>query len=320
MQVGIIGINHRLADLKLRELLAKACERRFKTVIYPNHTSLLLSTCNRTEIYFSSADLADTHSNILDVLRQEVLEPFDTQLYSFFGLDCFTHLSKVTAGLDSACVAETEIQGQVKNAYEWGRFNQKLPSDLHYLFQKSLAIGKHVRSSLHIPSGLPTFEDALYEMALQHLPQIHSARVLFVGASAINKNLINFFKSKNHNLSLYSKSKQNLSIPLIQNLSEWESFDAIIFGSKSTDYLIKEAPSSHKLVFDLSVPRNVDPSLSSLTLYNIDDVQRHLISSRQTLEHLLEEGQSIIHTLSKRHFELYQNKIEYKLKIAAMIA
>lgn len=319
MQVGIIGINHRLADLKLRELLAKGCERRFKTVIYPSLTALLLSTCNRTEIYFSSEDLAETHSHILDVLRQEVTETFDTQLYSFFGLDCFTHLSKVTAGLDSACIAETEIQGQVKNAYEWGRFHQKLPSDLHFLFQKSLAIGKHVRSSLHIPSGLPTFEDALYEMALEHHPGLANARVLFVGASAINKTLITYFKTKNLNLYLYSKSKQNLNVPLIQHLSEWESFDVIIFGSKSTDYLIKEARKSHKLVFDLSVPRNVDPHLP-LKLFNIDDVQRHLISRRQTLEHLLEEGQMLIHTLSKRHFDLYQNKIENKLKIAAMIA
>ena len=117
----MLGINHKLADLKLRELLAKASQRRFGAGIstHGSHHFILLSTCNRTEIYFCSDDLAATHTYLLSILRNEVDEEFDQKLYSYFGRDCFHHLARVTAGLDSAIVAETEIQGQVKKAYEF---------------------------------------------------------------------------------------------------------------------------------------------------------------------------------------------------------
>src|SRR5262249_51645888 len=120
MRIGVVGINHKLADLKLRETLAKACQRRFGPgqSTHGSHTFILLSTCNRTEVYFSSEDLAQSHSYFLSILNQEVDEDFDQKLYSYFGKDCFLHLSRVTSGLDSAIVAETEIQGQVKSAYE----------------------------------------------------------------------------------------------------------------------------------------------------------------------------------------------------------
>ncbi len=322
MQVGVIGINHKLADLKLRELLAKACEKRFRSILYPNYYHILLSTCNRTEIYFSSSDLSGTHSLILEVLRDEVEEDFDHQLYSFFGHDCFNHLSKVTAGLDSACVAETEIQGQVKNAYEQTK-NSSLSFDLHFLFQKSLGIGKQVRSNLNIPKGIPDFEDAVYEIAIQHLPDIRQAKILFVGASTINRKLMDHFSSKQlTQVFVYSKSRQTCQAFIEERLDQWENYDLVIFGSKSTNYLIDTANfSSQKLVFDLSVPRNVDPRLAmTLTLYNIDDVHQHLNIRRDKLNYLLKEADLLIETLTKRHFEIFQQKQDMKLKQTALIA
>src|SRR5262249_9126270 len=139
MRVGVVGINHRLADLKLREMLAKACQRRFGPAYYTpgEHTFVLLSTCNRTEVYFSSEELASTHTNLLKILRNDVNQEFDQKLYSFFGYDCFLHLSRVASGLDSASVLETEIQGQVKAAYENATDCISLPGDVHFLFQKS---------------------------------------------------------------------------------------------------------------------------------------------------------------------------------------
>lgn len=323
MQVGLIGINHKLADLKLREILAKACDKRFSSIPYSDFQHILLSTCNRTEIYFSSSDLAETHIKILQILRQEVSESFDKQLYSFFGLDCFIHLSKVTAGLDSACIAETEIQGQVKNTYEKNRIENKLCFDLHYLFQKSLAIGKQVRSSLNIPQGLPDFEDALFEIAASHVPDIRLSNILFVGASTINKKIVSFLEKKNlSKLSLYSRSKQKWGIKTENNLENWVDYDIVIFGSNGQNYIISSAPkNAPKLIFDLSVPRNVDPILSlCTTLYNIDDVQSDLCIKRQNLYTLLAEGSELIHELTRRHLDLFQQKYENKLKIAAMIA
>src|SRR5580704_12720984 len=101
MRVGVVGINYKLADVKLREELARACHRCFSfgQNIHTKHTFILLSTCNRTEVYFHSEDLPEAHSCLLSILRSEVDEDFDQKLYSYFGPDCFLHLCRVTAGL-----------------------------------------------------------------------------------------------------------------------------------------------------------------------------------------------------------------------------
>src|SRR6185295_5000201 len=112
MTIGVFGINHKQADVTLREKLSNAFQRHF-SINSPIRNSVLIATCNRVELYFSGDDLAEIHQSIIALLRQEVSEEFEQKCYSFFGKDCFWHLAKVTAGLDSAIVAETEIQGQV---------------------------------------------------------------------------------------------------------------------------------------------------------------------------------------------------------------
>ena len=82
MKVGVLGINHKLASLDLREVLAKICQRRLHPAqsTHGDHSFVLLSTCNRTEVYFSSNDLAETHSYLLNILRNDVDEDFDQKL------------------------------------------------------------------------------------------------------------------------------------------------------------------------------------------------------------------------------------------------
>jgi len=151
MRIGLVGINHKLASLSLRESLAKAFRKCFGN----SHPFILLLTCNRIELYFSSPDLAATHTAILSALKKETSCECDQKLYSFFGMECFLHLAKVTAGFDSAIMAETEIQGQVKQAYEEALKSKKLPSELHFLFQKSLHISKLCRSKYDLGRGMP---------------------------------------------------------------------------------------------------------------------------------------------------------------------
>ena len=105
-------------------------------------------------------NLAATHTYLLSILRVEVEEEFDHKLYSYFGVDCFSHLTRVTLGLDSAIIGETEIQGQVKLAYENTSDYHPLPEALHFLFQKSLGISKKLRSELQLGRGMPNLEHA----------------------------------------------------------------------------------------------------------------------------------------------------------------
>ncbi len=329
MQVGVIGINHKLADLVLREELAKACHRLFSMgQSHEGHHFILLSTCNRTEIYFNSQDLVEAHSYLLALLRHEIQDNFDQKLYSYFGYDCFLHLCRVTAGLDSAVIVETEIQGQVKVAYENAVQYGKLPFELHYLFQNALRVGKKVRSELIIKPGLPGLEHSIFQTGLYHFEFPHRSNVLCVGASDINKKVISFLRAKRfENITLCNRTSSHAEdivkrekIQFLDwiHMSCWHEFDWIIFGTKSPGCLItqKHLPEniSRKLIIDLCVPRNVDPIIGNdprITLLNIDQLNRKLKGRRKKLSESLDKAELMVTEAAKQKvlsFHFKQNR------------
>ncbi len=340
MRIGVVGINHKLADLALRERLAKACQRRFSSgsSMHGTHAFVLLSTCNRTEVYFCSDDLTNTHSYLLAILRNDVDQEFDQKLYSYFGYDCFMHLSRVTSGLDSAIVAETEIQGQVKTAYENACTFKTLPFDMHYLFQKALKIGKQVRSSLPQKPGLPDMEHAILHTGLQLFEKPSEVKILFVGASEINIKVIAFLKMRQcHNITLCNRSTEpaqalaeRYQLDLLDwpRLNDWANYDWIIFGTKSPDYLIKKEHTNNglvkrKLIMDLCVPRNVDPSLGKderITLLNIDQINRSLKIRRQRMNESLVKAEHIVTEATRLHVQLFHQRGLNPLRIVAATA
>src|ERR1700722_6536475 len=210
MRIGIIGINHKSAELRLREKLAKACERLFGSLYsyhHPEISFVLLSTCNRTEIYFHAEDPSETHTYLLNALRCEIEEEFEHKIYSYFGNECFFHLARVTAGVDSALVGETEIQGQVKRAYEMAHALRSLDQELHFLFQKCLKIGKNVRSNTEFSYGLPSIEEAILNVGKKLLGNLEKRKILFVGLSEINHKIFVHFKQMGCcNISLCNRS------------------------------------------------------------------------------------------------------------------
>ena len=331
MLVGVVGINHKIADLKLREKLAKACEKCFSLSACKSSSApfVLLSTCNRTEIYFSSFDLPVIHSEILHRLRQEMNQDFEQKLYSFFGEDCFTHLSTITAGLDSAIVGETEIQGQVKNAYNASCQELKLPKELHFLFQKSLKIGKTIRTQIQLRKGMLNLEQMLFKIGSELFKELSQTNILFVGASDINKKIWDFFSRKNiGSLSLCNRSlSQNTNdakskgIQLLDwsKKNSWSTFDWIIVGTKSLQPLLtvndlNDTPKKHKLIVDLSIPRNVATELGwfpSISLLNIDKIHQIMQSHNKAKAKSLLAAQTIILENTKKQMSILEKKQKY---------
>ena len=200
MQVGLIGLNHKCADLNLREKILRATQKNLSQPHLPAilESYVILITCNRVEIYFASTELSKAHTFLLKVLKQEIQSKFEHKLYSFFRWDCLSHLCRVTAGLDSAVLAETEIQGQVKLAYQDAQQKLDLHSDLHYLFQKSLKIGKQIRSNYFSNKGAPSLEGTVEEIISDEFIANKAANILFVGASDINLSILKSLKSKSY--------------------------------------------------------------------------------------------------------------------------
>lgn len=300
MHIGILGINHKSADLPLREKLAQACERLFGSThfLHPHFSYVLLSTCNRTEVYFQSEDPAETHTYILNVLRQDIKEEFEHKIYAYFGSDCFFHLARVTAGVDSALIGETEIQGQVKRAYEVALDRRPLDSSLHFLFQKCLKIGKNIRSSARFTHGALSIEEAVINAAAETCGDLNQARVLLVGFSEINYKILTRLKKNGlPHITLCNRTdakaqamaeREEIHALPWERLHDWPSFDIAIFGTKCPHFLIRSGQHppilSPKLVIDLSVPRNVDPKMGrhhQITLLNVDQINHTLDRKRR---------------------------------------
>ncbi len=298
--VGVLGVNHKTADLALREELAQHASSLLNNPFSP-FPIVLLSTCNRVEIYFSTEDLAEGQRYLLSHFRKIIDSAFEQAFYSFFGRDCFFHLCKVAAGLDSAIIAESEIQRQIKVAYANAKH---LPSCLHFVFQKALKVSKEIRSKQHAQKG-PTLYSALWRLA-----EWQNKSVLLIGFSQINRGLISFLMHKgilNITLSTRHPEKVNIEGIRIRDrsiLQEWQKFDIVVSATQVTEYLIGGHPSKNCIIFDLSVPRSVDPSIGA-KIYNIEQVNEWIRAHREAEEPLSFESiiwQNVIN-LSKIYIE-----------------
>ena len=264
--VGVVGINHKTAGLLLREAFAKKAAF-LKANPFSPYPTVFLSTCNRVEIYFSASDLAEAHSHILRSLQKQIGVDFEQSLYSFFGVSCFFHLCKVSAGLDSAILLESEIQRQVKLAYAAG---MHLNSAMHYVFQKALKVSKEIR---YKNSSAPFV--SLYH-ALWKMTCWKNKKILLVGYSEINRGLLSFLKhKKEEKITLCTEDPSRVSSSLFVKdrscLHQWQDYDILVVAGRSYEPFIQGEGRKNQVIFDLGVPRNVDPNIGAL-IYNIEQV------------------------------------------------
>ena len=299
MQIALIGINYKSAPLQLREQVAKGFLERF-CIDSPITSYVLLSTCNRTELYFSCDDLVEAHQSLLWLLRQSISCDFDSCCYSFFGKDCFFHLAKVASGLDSAIFGETEIQGQVRTAYEEAKKNRPLSKELHFLFQKSLKIAKSIRVECQLEENKAHLEKIVLDIASAFFDK-SLPTPLIIGCSHINLKIADFlhrnrvtpcFINRHDDKALSAASTYGgkaLSWPQLKK--EWHYYSWIIAATKSPSYVIDEEGecSKKRLLFDLSCPRNISPATAG-THYNIDDLSKLVIKDERTAN-ILKQGE-----------------------------
>lgn len=329
MLIGVLGMNHKSSHLGLREVVAKAAQQCFgaKSLWGSWLKGVLLSTCNRTEIYFSGEQLPELHSQVLSILRGAIPQPFDHGIYSYFGAECFTHLARVASGLDSAITFETEIQRQVKVAYENASQDHMLSSDLHFLFQKCLKIGKTVRSSFPISPSTIGLEQTIFQLTQNFFKNLSDISILFVGNSEINRKILTFFSKKiASKITLCTRRvkqaeqedySKKTTICDFDHLGPYLNYELIVCGSYFHDYFIRredlEKASGFRtqLILDLAVPRNVDPLVKyhpNVQLLNIDELSKFVDQNRtyhlQEIERCLK---NIRHDVENQ-IGLYQQK------------
>ncbi len=314
MRIGVLGINYKSAPLDLREKIAQACRH-----LSPN--KIVLSTCYRTEIYFSQDDLAEAQSELFYYLKKRAPHSQEYGFYTFFDSECFFHLACVTAGLDSAMLAESDVQRQVKLAYEHTRLQQSLSAPLHYLFQKALKLGKTVRSTFPLFQSPLHLEGMIYQLVEQILGT--SAPLLFIGNSDINRKMIHYFWRKGkRQMTLCTRdlaSAQSFALDYQLTLKDrseitnWHQYVGVIAATHSEEHLITAMPnhSRTRLILDLSVPRSVDPSFQrdpEVTLLNMEQIGAFFESYRCQRFSEVESIKSFLQESVEKYTTLYEKK------------
>lgn len=332
MQIGVLGINHKFGKLCFRERFALVFESVFekKKSSVENYSHVLLVTCNRTEVYFSSDNL----QRIYEYLQREVclrLHLSKSMLYSHFGYECFKHLSRVTAGLDSVIFAETEIQGQVKKAYARASNARSLSKELHFLFQKSFQIGKSVRSLLNFQREKYGYEEAIFYAGKKLWKDFEQCKTLFVGASEVNRGILRGFVTRGIEHVTVCNRTEDYGIEFAnregayflpwKSLTFWHHYDLIVFGTKSPLPLLslKDVPPygiGKKLIIDLSVPRNVDTDLkkySQIHLMSMDEINFILEKNKKRKDREIFSAEKLIESfVEKLMFSYHAREIRAK--------
>ena len=321
MQVGILGINHKSAPLKLREQVAH---------VYSQCTApdkVILSTCNRTEIYFSGEDLAALQCEVFADLKKKLNHSFEHAFYTFFGAECFLHLTCVTSGIDSKLLAESDIQRQVKHAYESAKSSGRLSYALHYLFQKSLKLAKDARSNFSLFQSTYHLEGIVYQLIDSVLGNHPS--LLLIGNSDINRKIIHYFsRRKKGKITLISRNLEaaypfaldyGITLKSREELKSAHLYDGIISATTAEEYLINLLPSSKKtqLILDLSVPRTIHPDVGldpSLTLLNMEQIGE-LFAHAHTVRYTEVEQVKQFLDVSVRS---YVDRFSHKMKLSLL--
>ncbi len=304
MYVLLTGINHQTAPVEIRERFAFAPSRMEQAYRQLNEDPALeglviLNTCNRTELYATARDIEKGQAQLrsflasISSLSAEQLEEYVYQPNCY---DAIEHLFRVSSGLDSMIIGETQVLGQVKEAYLKAQEYKASDVVLNSLFQKAIHVGKKVRTATAIDQHPVSVSYAAVELAKQILGPLQDKTVLVVGAGemadlATQYLRLNGVKSVIISNRSYEKAVEMAAVfdgraaRLDQLPAELANADIVISCTAAQHYVLREencresllARKGRKIIMiDVAVPRDIDPALSSIAevfLYDIDDLQ-----------------------------------------------
>ncbi|HVF33263.1 MAG TPA: glutamyl-tRNA reductase [Acidimicrobiales bacterium] len=305
MSVVVVGLNHRTVPLDVLERMA-VNDARLPKALYDLRTrpnlseAVVLSTCNRTEIYAMAeryhGAIDDIRSFLTDLSGLDV-EDFSDHLYAYHDDFAVSHLFKVASGLDSAVLGESEILGQVRTAFDRSQEEGAAGPELRRLFDSALAVGRRVRVETGIARGTTSVSQAAVAMAVDRLGSLDGRRILVLGAGEIGAGMaVALAGTPGVADVLVANRTRTRAVALAARIGgrvvdfgelgeALETVDVMLTstGAGGTiifhddlDHVMAHRAGRPLLVVDVAVPRDVDPSAASIrgvTLLDMDDLR-----------------------------------------------
>ena len=316
-RLALLGLNHVTAPLEVREKLTfdaeqgRAAVSAFRTERADSEI-VLLSTCNRIELYTARPEhgelaaetaWADWLSRFIGSFRHAPVELFRTCLYHKTGPAAVEHLFNVAASLDSMVLGETQILGQVRQAYDTSRELGAAGPVLHPLFQRAAAVGKQVLSQTPIGEGRVSVASVAVDYARRIFDNFTDKTVLCVGAGKMSTLLLRHLADLRPKALIVcnrdvEKAKalaaqfQGVARDLTSLPDQLAAADIVVSGTGSPQPIMTRAMFEQVLkkrrykpvfVIDIALPRDVEPAVGEMDnvyLYNMDDLQQAVAATR----------------------------------------
>jgi glutamyl-tRNA reductase len=332
MRLLMVGINHRTAPVEVRERLALAGERLVATLAlirsrHPECECVILSTCNRTEVYVArpthAAPTADDLRSLLAGAGGVTASVIEAAAIQREQEPAVQHLFRVCCGLDSMVLGEPQVLGQVKRAYEAANACGAVGPTLHRVFQQAVASAKRLRTATGIDTGRVSVASVAVDFARQVFEDFADKTIVGVGAGDMAKAmLVHLARLNPGRLWVVNRSPER-SAALAASLQltggsggarPWEELDellveadVVLTSTGATEPVITASRfrpllrrrRNRPLFFvDIGMPRDVEPAVGGLTnvyLYNLDDLQRVVSQSLGQRRDEVQRCESALH-------------------------
>ena len=304
MSVVVIGLNHRSVPLDLLERMTIDDSRLAKAlhdVASREHVSeaVVLSTCNRTEIYVVAEKFHGAYADLRNFLSEMAYLPpeeFADHLYVQYDDDAVAHLFAVTSGLESAVVGEAEILGQVRRAWERAQEEGTTGSSLNLLFRHALEVGKRARTETGISRHIASVSTAAVAMAAERLGPLPGRRILVLGAGEMGEGMVRSLVAAGVDDVRIANRTWERALELADVLGgravrladineSLAEVDLLLTSTGASSIMLEHGDLARVmhardgrplLIVDVAVPRDVDPSAADLpgvTLLDMDDLR-----------------------------------------------
>lgn len=322
MHVSLVGINHRTAPIAIREKAAvRARNLEDALLLLSAHLphGVILSTCNRTEVYTVDRDSGHAEEASLNFLKAHLNAGADLSGYAYVLKDmaAVEHLLRIACGLDSMIVGEYEVLGQVGQALETAEKAGMVNLPLRHIFQTAIRTGRRVREETGISKNALSVSSVAVELASSVIGNMEKCRLLVIGAGEAGRLVVKAARDRGASQILVaSRTRERASklaealggipVSLEQLTEELNTCNIIvacadaphwILNSRHIEAAMKSRPELPMVIIDIAVPRNVEPAVAQINnvfLYNIDDLTQISEQNRRQRESEIEKSEAIV--------------------------
>ncbi|MEO0452647.1 MAG: glutamyl-tRNA reductase [Verrucomicrobiota bacterium] len=339
-QLIVYGTNHHQADMETREkvtLNASQVDLLYSKVKLKDHfaESLILNTCNRTELYLLEHQ-EPNFSEVRDLLSEVTDTPQEiwTQIeVSKCGADAVQHCLQVAAGLNSQMIGETEILGQVKQAYQRATNEGTAGKILHQLFQQTFRVGKWIRTNTSLGKGQVSAPTVAARLAERIYGKLDRAQAMVLGTGEMAEAMIKVLISEGLPTPAFAGRNRDRADEIARMyqadtiaFEHWKTklpkHEILITSTLSSEWMLTESEirkimSQRKgrplFIIDLAMPRDVEPKAANLDgvyLYNLDDLAKVANENLQSRQAEIQRCHEYVHQESAEIWDKIRDRYE----------